>query len=50
VRSGKPQVAPHTPLEHTEPVGQDTPQVPQLALLARVFTSQPSAGLALQSA
>jgi hypothetical protein len=37
-------------LEQTRPAAQAVPHAPQLALSLRVFTSQPSAGLALQSA
>jgi len=49
-RSGNAQVVPHTPPEQTEPAAQTVPQAPQPALSVRVLTSQPSAGLALQSA
>ena len=50
VRRGAAQVVPQTPAEHTRPAAQAAPQAPQLALSVRVLTSQPSAGLALQSA
>ena len=49
VTRGAAQVAPHTPAEHSWPAVQRAPQPPQFALSERVSTSQPSAGLALQS-
>jgi hypothetical protein len=49
-RRGEAQVVPHAPPEHTWPAGQAVPQAPQLVLSERVSTSQPSEGLALQSA
>ncbi len=50
VRRGEAQVAPQVPPEHTRPAAQAVPHAPQLALSERVSTSQPSEGLALQSA
>ena len=50
VVSPPPQVAPHAPPEHTCPAVQAVPHAPQLPLSVRVFTSQPSDGLPLQSA
>ncbi len=45
-----PQVAEHTPREHTCPDAHAPPQRPQLALSVPVFTSQPLAGFMSQSA
>ena len=50
VRSGAAQVVPQMPPEHTRPAAQAVVHAPQLALSVRVLTSQPSDGLALQSA
>ncbi len=50
VASGDAQVVRHMPPEHTWPAPQVVPHAPQFALSVCVFTSQPSAAMALQSA
>jgi len=50
VERGEAQLALHVPPEQTWPAAQALPHTPQLALSVRVLTSQPSEGLALQSA
>ena len=47
---GEAQVVPQLPPEQTVPDAQLWPQAPQLALSVWVFTSQPSAAVALQLA